>query len=74
MKSGAYESRRSTKLCSMTIQIMSHLKFDWRNLYVATNIKILFSLYGRYLAMDLNCGGTQQAMEVSCTFAAFGGS
>ena len=57
------------KLCSMTIQITSqHLKFDWRDLYTTTNNKLLLSLYGKYLAMDLDCDGTQQAMEVSCSF------
>ena len=54
----------------MTIQITSRrLKFDWHDLYTATNNKILLSLYGRYSAMDLSCEGTQQAMEISCSFA-----
>ena len=41
----------------MTIQIMSQdLKFDWCDLYImVTNNKILLSLYGRYLVMDLDC-------------------
>ena len=31
---------------------------------MVTNNKILFSLYGRYLVMDLDCDGTLQAKEV----------
>ena len=54
----------------MTIQTMlRHLKFDWCDLYMTTNNKILLSLYGKYLAMDLDCDGTRQAMEVSCSFS-----
>ena len=45
-----------------------------RNPYTASNNKILFSLYGQYLAMNLDCNGTRQVVQVSCSFAAFGGS
>ena len=38
--------------------------------YRALNNKILFSLYGKYLAMNLDCDGTWQIAQVSCSFAA----
>ena len=42
--------------------------------YTASNNKISLSLYGKYLAMDLDCDGTWQIMQVSCSFTAFCGS
>ena len=33
-----------------------------RNPYMASNNKILLSLYGKYLAMDLDCDGTWEAV------------
>ena len=45
-----------------------------RILYTASNNKISLSLYGKYLAMNLDCDGTRQVVQVSCSFAASGGS
>ena len=36
--------------------------------------KISLSLYGKYLTMNLDRDGTWQVVQVSCSFAAFGGS
>ena len=44
------------------------------NPYTASHNNILLSLYGRYLAMHLDCDDTRQAVKVSCSFAAFSGS
>ena len=41
-----------------------------QSIYVASYNKILLS----YLAMDLDCDGTRQAVQVSCSFATFAGS
>ena len=41
-----------------------------RNPYTASNNKISLSLYGQYLAMNLDCDGTRQVVQVSCSFAA----
>ena len=56
-----------------------HLKCDL--CMYSKNNKILLSLYGRYvyiytyiIAKDLDCDGTQETMEVSCSFATFSGS
>ena len=56
--------RRRMQLRSMKIQITSQcLKFDIAMQYdTASNDQILLPLYGKYLAMDLDCDGTQQAV------------
>ena len=36
--------------------------------YTASNNKISLSLYEKYLAMNLDCDGTRQVVQVSCSF------
>ena len=55
--------------------ILCHCSFIIMRIpYTASDNKISPSLYGKYLAMNLDCDGTRQVVQVSCSFAAFGGS
>ena len=56
-------------------QILCHCCFVVMRIpYTASNNKISLSVYGKYLVMNLDCDGTRQVVQVSCSFAAFGGS